>query len=378
MTHPSAPTLRNAALDDAPVITEFLVRLGLVMPAGEGAIAEHWAKLWQDNPALKHHGDSPALGWILEDQDRIVGFFGNIPQVAYYQGKPVIVSSARAWAVDKDYRAHTPALCEAFFGQQNADLVLISSASAPAGKRCLDYGASKLPQAGYGEILYWVVDAFGFLRAGLKKKGRGAVSAFFGGLFASVVLNAQMRIMGRRPYAALGDITPIGVNDIGAEFDGLWQQKLAENPDRLLAARDAQTLKWYFGLSQNAGDTRILCARRDGKLEGYAVLVREDAPKIGLKRLKIADVFVAGDNPDTLNALLAAAYEYAMAKRCHVLELIGLAAPLRGMALGHKPYSRPMATFPFYFKALRDDLKAPLETGDGWTVTAYDGDTALL
>jgi len=378
MTQLSAPTLRNAALNDAPAITEFLVRLGLVMPAGEDAIAEHWTKLWQDNPALKHHGDTPALGWILENQDRIVGFFGNIPQVAYFQGKPVIVSSARAWAVDKDYRAHTSVLCEAFFGQQTADLVLISSASAPAGKRCVDFGASKLPQPGYGDILYWVVDAFGFLRAGLKKKGRGGMTAFFGGLLASVALNAQMRIMGRRPYAGLSNITPITVNGIGSEFDGLWQQKLKENPDRLLAARDAETLKWYFGLSQNAADTRILCARRDGKLEGYAVLVREDAPLIGLKRLKIADVFVAGDDPDTLNALLAAAYEYAMAKRCHVLELIGLAAPLRGLALDHKPYSRSMATFPFYFKALRDDLKVPLETGDGWTVTAYDGDTALL
>ena len=37
-----------------------------------------------------------------------------------------------------------------------------------------------------------------------------------------------------------------------------------------------------------------------------------------------------------------------------------------------------MASVPLYVKALRDDLKAALETGDGWAVTAYDGDTALL
>ncbi len=376
---PSAsPSLRDAGLDDALAITEFLVGLGLVMPEGEDAIIDHWQKLWRSNPALKHHGDNPALGWVLEDQGRMVGFFGNIPQVAYYQGQLVTVSSARAWAVDRDYRDRTPVLCEAFFNQQNADLLLISSASVPAGKRCLDYGASKLPQAGYGEILYWVVDSFGFLRAGLKKKGRGPMAAFWGGLLGSVALNAQMRLLGRRPYAGLGGITPITVDEIGEEFDGLWQRKLAATPERLLAARDAETLKWYFGLSQNAGNTRILCARRDGNLDGYAVLVREDAPDIGLKRLKIADLFVAGDAAETANALLAAAYEYGLAKRCHVLELIGLAEPLRGIALGHKPYSRPMATFPFFFKALRPDLQAPLETGNGWSVTAYDGDTALL
>ncbi len=370
--------MRAAELNDAPAITEFLVGLGLVMPEGDAAIQDHWNGLWQDNPALKHHGDNPALGWVLEDAGRIVGFFGNIPQVSYFRGRPVKVSSARAWAVEKEYRGHTPRLCEAFFGQDTADLVLISSASAPVGKRCLEFGGSAMPQPGYGDILYWVIDAFGFLRAGLKKKGRGGMTAFLGGLFGSVILNAQMRILGRRPYAALGDITPIRVDEIGEEFDVLWQRKLEEAPERLLAARDATTLKWYFSLSQNAGETRILCTRRDGRLEGYVVLVREDAPEIGLKRLKVADMLVAGDDGATVNALLAAAYEYGIAKRCHVLELVGLPEPLRGLALAHKPYTRPMTVFPFYFKALNPELAGPLSSADGWYVTAFDGDTALL
>jgi len=37
-----------------------------------------------------------------------------------------------------------------------------------------------------------------------------------------------------------------------------------------------------------------------------------------------------------------------------------------------------MATFPFFYKALRPDLTGPLGGGDGWYVTAFDGDTALL
>ncbi len=382
MNGPASPSpeaeMRAAVLDDAPAITEFLVGLGLVMPEGDAAIRKHWSDLWQDNPALKLHGPQAALGWVLEDAGRIVGFFGNIPQVSYFAGRPLKVSSARAWAVAKEYRDHTPSLCEAFFGQDTADLVLISSANAPAGKRCLEFGGSAMPQPGYDEILYWVIDAFGFLRAGLKKKGRGGMTAFLGGLFGSVILNAQMRILGRRPYAALGDITPIRVDEIGEEFDVLWQRKLEETPDRLLAVRDATTLKWYFSLSRNADKTRILCTWRDGRLEGYVVLVREDAPQIGLKRLKVADMFVAGDDAATVNALLAAAYEYGIARRCHVLELVGLPAPLRGLALSHKPYARPMAVCPFYFKALNPDLTGPLASADGWYVTAFDGDTALL
>ena len=148
--------MREARLDDALAVTEFLVALGLAMPEGDEATKKHWAALWRDNPALKAHGPGAALGWVIKDEGRIIGFFGNIPQVSYFDGQPVKVSSARAWAVHKDHRDQTPRLCEAFFGQKGADVVLISSASAPAGRRCLEFGGSEMPQPGYGEILYLV------------------------------------------------------------------------------------------------------------------------------------------------------------------------------------------------------------------------------
>ena len=374
----SQTALRDAKLDDALGITAFLVRLGLIMPEGDEAVRDHWTRLWQDNPALKTHGSNPALGWVLENRGRIVGFFGNIPQLSYFDGRPIRVSSARAWAVDKGFRTETPRLCEAFFGQQDTDLVLISSANKPAGRRCLEFGASAMPQLDYGEVLYWVIDANGFLRAGLKKKGRAAAAAWFGGHLGAVVLNARMRLGGRRPFAPLDGIAITTVDGIDEGFDDLWSRKLKEYPGRLLACRNAETLQWYFGLSQGSGQTRIICHRPQGRLEGYLVMVREDAPGIGLNRLKVADLFVAGDDPATLGALLAAAYEYGLAKRCHVLEVVGPPQGLRAHVLAHKPYRRSMPTFPFFFKALNPDLAAPLAAGDGWYVTAFDGDTALL
>ena len=117
---------------------------------------------------------------------------------------------------------------------------------------------------------------------------------------------------------------------------------------------------------------------QDGQLQGYAVIVREDAPAIGLKRIEVADLFVAGDQPKVIDALLTAAYEYDAATRYHVFEVIGLPETLRRQALTHKPFKRPMATFPFFFKALKLNLVEPLSESRGWCVTAFDGDTALL
>jgi len=371
-------TLRTATVDDAAPITDFLADLGLVMPDGPDAVIRHWRGLWVDNPALSHHANDVALGWVLEDAGAIKGFFGNIPQVSWLDEQPVLISSARAWAVDPGYRTETPRLCEAFFGQGNVDVVLISSANPPAGKRCLAFGGAKMPQPDYGDILYWVVDAPGFLKAAFRKKGRGPFTAGLLGLLGSVPLDFSMRIAGRRPYGALGNVTPVGIGAIDAGFDALWARRKKQLGGVMLASRDAETLRWYFSLGAASGDVRFLRYDVAGSLRGYAVLVREDAPQIGLKRMKIADIFVDEDSPEVLQALLAGAYEYAMAKRCHVLELIGLPAGLRAEAMKTKPMSRPMATFPFFYKAMSDAMGDRLGRAESWYVTAYDGDTSLI
>ncbi|WNK00358.1 hypothetical protein L2D14_02770 [Thalassospiraceae bacterium LMO-JJ14] len=378
MTDTAKGTLRTASIDDAPAITDFLAALGLVMPDGPEAVIRHWRGLWVDNPALSHHARDVALGWVLEDGGAIKGFFGNIPQVSWQGDTPVLISSARAWAVDPGYRTETPRLCEAFFGQTNVDVVLISSANPPAGKRCLAYGGAKMPQPGYADILYWVVDAPGFLKAAFRKKGRGNFMAGLLGLLGSVPLDFSMRIAGRRPYGALDKITPVGVSAIDDAFDNLWTRRKKQLADVLLASRDAETLKWYFSLGAASDEVRFLRYDDDGMLKGYAVLVREDAPAIGLKRMKIADIFIDGDDPKVLQALLAGAYEYAIAKRCHVLELIGLPEGLRAEAMKTKPMSRPMATFPFFYKAMSGEMAARLGDPAAWYVTAYDGDTSLI
>lgn len=370
--------LRPVTVEDAPAITAFLAGLGLVMPEGPDAVVRHWRGLWVDNPALAYHAKDVALGWVLEDGGALKGFFGNIPQVSWRQGEPVRVSSARAWALDKDYRTETPRLCGAFFGQADIDLVLISSANPPAGKRCLAFGGSKLPQPGYGDILYWIVDTPKFLTAAFRKKNRGRFAATLLGLAGSVPLDFSMRLKGRRPYAALDRISISKLSGIDAAFDDLWVRKQAQMPDTLLATRNAATLSWYFGLGNAHASTRVIRYDEGGTLKGYAVLVREDAPAIGLKRLKIADLFVDEDDATVTSALLAAAYEYAIAERCHVLELVGLAPAMRANAERHKPFSRPMPTFPFFFKALDPALAPVLDKPEGWAVTAYDGDTALL
>jgi len=375
-------TLRAATVDDCNEATALLVRLGLTMPEGEATARAYFDNLWNANPAMQAAKTAPALGWVLEDGGKMVGFFGNVPLLYEFNGQPVIVSDASLWGVDENYRSETPRLAEAYFAQTDVDLLLVTTAIKPTRRIFERHGATPVAQPDLDRVLYWVIDGGGFVRAGLRKKGYGAMAAFFGGILGGMALNARLRLFGRRPFASLDGMTIIRPDEIDAGFDDLWQRKCKEYPGRMLANRSAPALKWHFNVGRFSDKTRIICLRGSnedgGNLQGYAALVREDAPEIGLRRFKIADLFVAGDDAQAVTALLAAAYEYGMAQGCHVLEVVGLPENLRRCVLSHRPLVRLMPTFPFYFKAVNPNLEAPLGTPEGWYMTPYDGDSTLL
>jgi len=379
MAQTEKATLRPATMDDCVPATALLVRLGLTMPQGDDAVRAYFDNLWNTNPAMQASSGTSALGWVLEDQGKMVGFFGNVPLLYEFAGRSVIVPDASLWGVDENYRSETPRLAEAYFNQTGVDVLLVTTAIEPTRRIFERHGALPVPQPDLDRVLYWVIDGGGFVRAGLKKKGHGGVAAFFGGILGGMVLNARLRLFGRRPFASLDGISIIRPDEIDAGFDDLWQYQCGEMPERLLANRSAAALKWHFSVGRYSEKARVICLRGpDKRLLGYAAVVREDAPDIGLKRLKIADLFVAGDDGAMVTALLAAAYEYGMAQRCHVLELVGLPETLRQCALSHKPLDRQLPTFPFFYKVINPKLEAPLAEAGGWYLSPYDGDSTLL
>lgn len=371
-------SIRPVRPDEMREANQFLIDVGLTLPMDPDAVEAFWAGRGQHNPALKTHDGDVPRGWVLEDDGKMVGFFGNLPLAGVYKGKPVRIACASAWGIHRDYREHTEDMCRTYFEQKNVDLLMVTSAIKPTARRFEQFDGAPIPQPGLADIPYWIVDAWGFLRAGFRKKGRGKKMAFMLGLFASVPLDFTMRLGGRRPYGSLNHITPVGLDGIDGAFDDLWERKQSELKNRIVAVRDAAALKWCFGLGSTSADTRLIRYDKDGSLRGYVAVVQETVPEIGLKRLKIADVLIENDDPDVTKALFAAAYEYGIAMRCHVVEIIGLPPSLRTLAEKHKPFSRPMATQPFYCKVVNPALKDAALDSDGWYITAFDGDTVIL
>ena len=370
--------IRPAVFEDCIAASALLKELGLNMPAEPAQVRVHWQRFWQSNPALQGAGPQPDLGWVMEDTEdagTMVGFFGNIPLLYSYGTQRIIVADASQWGVLKSHRADTHLLCDAYFQQKNIDLLLVTTGIKPTGRIFEQYDSLKVPQPGYDEILFWVVNSEGFLQSILRKKNWDNAILRAGATVLSPALTFERTISRRKPSAKLKTVDRLTLSEISDDFDDLWQRKQNE-AERLLACRNAACLRWHFEAPVFENKTTIL-ACKNNRLDGYAIVVEEDAPDIGLKRLKIADVLIAGDDEDVFRSLLAEAYVLAQEKNCHVLELIGLPPHLRKIAQGAKPFSRRMPVWPAYYKPSAFDSDQLTRT-DTWYLTPYDGDTLLM
>ena len=374
MTKPSKYLLREARIGDFETVTALVGRLGLKVPQGSENIRALYRRLWEDNPAVTSGSKGPT-GWVLEDGGKIVGFFGNIPRLYSFGETPVNVAVASLWGLEKPYRAQILRLADAYFKQPDIDLLMATTANREAGRIFERYLSPRLPQPEYENVLYWVTGPRDFLVSALGKKGVPSPLAGIAGLIGSFVLAAGT--VARRPRKRPFAVSIIAPGAIGEDFDDLWALKLKE-PPRLMACRDARSLRWHFAPGPGRPEAVVLTCHREGRLKGYAVLVRDDVSEHGLVRLKIADLLIADDDGDVLDSLLAAAFEHARENGCHILELTGLPKCLRQRALVSRPFVRKMPTWPFYYKTDDEKLLHALTDGDAWYTSAFDGDTSLL
>ena len=136
----------------------------------------------------------------------MVGFFGNIPLLYDYGGRPIVIADASQWGVEKGYRGETPRLAKAYFTQKNAAVLLVTTGIKPTGRIFARYGGFPVPQPGCDQVLLWVLDPQGFLKAGLMKKGinQGVASAV--AFTSAPIACAAMALSGHHPSGIAGNI----------------------------------------------------------------------------------------------------------------------------------------------------------------------------
>jgi hypothetical protein len=339
---------------------------------------ENWFRLWRDNPAVGLAKSPLNRGWVLEVEDEIVGYQGSVPLVYHYGGRTLLAAAGTSLVVEPTYRPHSIGLLASFYRQKDVDLFLITTAIPSVGKLAKVLQAVPLPQRDYDEVFLWVLDARQFLDAVIEKISMGDQIEKLAKPIAWLLLQADLAILRKPPLRIPSkiDVTEIQVQDIGSEFDALWQKHLAKR-NRLMADRSAATLRWHFTIPEGPRAVVYRC-HHGGRLAGYAVVQTRTDRQTNMQSCSLVDLVAVDDDPDVTESLLAKAYTNARDSGSHVFQISGFPPKIRQILSRWRPYRLRYEACPFWHKSNDENLRRILAHEDAWCASPFDGDTSLM
>ncbi len=372
------PTVREMTADDWSAVEDLRARCGLLP---RRSFAE-WEHLWGRNPSAQIGGVRLSMGWVLEDAGKVVGGMGNIGLVFHQGGRLLTVAVPNSLAVDPAYRGYTLQLVMPYLKQQGVDVLLITTAG-PATialfVKALKFSA--MPYRAHYESLFWVLDARAFSRSILLHLKLPAPLRAVGNVVLPALVRVEAMFRGsHRPEPSKAFTTRvIAAEDIGKDFDELWQRKIATDP-RFMELRTADLLRWRFGDPAVGGRFKIVCCDRNGELAGYSI-IGYSAHATGLVKATLCDLFAEGDEGPVIDALLATSRTQAARDGAGVLEVLGLPGSVRARLAAFKPLTRKVVadgSEPCLYKVGKT-LTPPglLDDASAWYTRANDGDVGL-
>src|SRR5881396_3447407 len=146
---------------------------------------DNWHRLWRNSPAIRSAKSYLPMGWVLEADNKIVGYLGSIPLLYHFGDKPLLAAAASGFLVEPAYRTFGKDLVASFYSQPNIDLFLSTTAES-VGRLAKALEVETLPQENYATVLFWVLDARHFADAVLWKLGATGGTRSLAGMLGSL------------------------------------------------------------------------------------------------------------------------------------------------------------------------------------------------
>jgi hypothetical protein len=361
--------IREASFDDYPGISSLSLRYGLA-PKGYA----EWEHLWTANPVYKFVPDWP-IGWVLEVDNEIGGYIGNIPLTYEYQGRHILAAASYRLVVDHKYRNYSLPLVGRFFRQSKAGLLLNTGVNANAGPAYRIFRAGQVPVGVWNRAVYWITDYRGFMARVLVAKKvpmPNALSIPLGGaaFFKDLVCNPAPKLR-RSGYTVRSH------DHFDERFDTFWEELVKESSDQLLATRSRETLDWHFKHHLSCRRAWVVTVEQNTRLLAYAIFCRQDSPCFGLTRLRLVDFQVLTNRTELLIPLVAWGLDKCREERVHMLEAIGFAHRKQEILEGLAPYRRDLPSWLYFYKANDSALAQALADPRVWDPCCFDGESSL-
>jgi hypothetical protein len=312
---------------------------------------------------------------VLEDADgRIVGHLGNIPLEYVWRGCSWLAATSRTWVVDQPFRGFAPLLLDCHFGQRNVDIFLHPTVNADASAAYATFDARRVPVGQWDRALFWITGYRGLIEAWLKMRRVPFSTALSYGGAAALFLKDKVK---EKPSPKHLDIEFEECHAFDGRFESFWQELKARDEKLLLAVRSREALQWHFKYAFTDKRVSVIAAIRRDQIYAYAIFLRYDNRRLGLRRIRLVD-FQALEGADAvLIASLSWIREKCRRDAIHAFEVVGVRPVGNDTIEALAPHSRPLPAWLYYYHVPDPGLAKELADPLVWNPCAYDGDASL-
>ena len=365
--------IRPIEYDDMSALSDFRVR-----NRESPLTTQYWARRWAINKAMSF-GDTPLpTGWVIEHEGGgIVGHLGCAALRYEFRGQSLQAAAASEWVVEPLFRMHSLQLLSKYFSQPSVDIFVNSYPTEVAVRAWKAFGGGPVPVPDCERLFFRIINYAAFGRCVWQKKS-WPLSGIAGSVLG-VVLGFMDSVRGRgwRSEEGEGGLECREAVEFAAQFDPFWDEMRA-HPNLLRIVRDSKSLQLYFGDFLATGRGWVVVCEQNGKMVGYAVLVRKDNLDIGLCRILIADLQAIGpDRESVMQKLIKHVLLGCRKRNIAVVELVGFSARKRQAIAPLLPRSRIFPNPPFIYKTRNATLREMLKEPEVWDPCIMDGADAL-
>jgi len=368
-------TIREANFSDQEQIAALQEKHGI-----EADSLDDWNRIWRNNPEITIN---QPIGWVLEHNNKIVGYIGNVPLAYYYKNKKITASAARGWIVESNFRNQALILALKYINQQNVDILINSSSNNVAFNIFTKLGCLPPKNLEFSHSYLWIIspkkisEAF-FLRVSFFKIVRIFLSVFFIPIlvlikFINSTQLTYMRFIYQRKFPNI--IFKI-INPDSSEFDDLFFSRL-ENNAGLFADRSSKKIRW-FSTRQSLG-IKILGCYIDNVLSGYSILTIKNIFNTRISKAILSDFIAPNTNPTILKYMLISSLDLSKKMGVAFFEINPGTKFINYATKGLLPIKRSRFATPFTYKVLNKEIisSESMENINWELITNFDGDSAL-
>lgn len=144
-----------------------------------------------------------------------------------------------------------------------------------------------------------------------------------------------------------------------------------------MGVRNRQALEWHYGYALQQNKAWIVTVDEGSSIRAYAVFLRHDNPRLGLRRMRLVDFQTLDRNPILLESMVYWALERCRNEGIHMLECIGFSADKREVINRIAPHARTLPSWLYYYKTYDASLAKKLSEPNVWDPSQFDGDASL-